>query len=195
MKKEILTPSRCVKDVLRIISRKQRIYLILGAFVPILVALLIVSDYSKTPPVILLLGVTFILLLAGMVTVFLARGVRLRRKIRRGGCEIYEDTLTVALVEHVLNARYHVDRYTLVFASCVQYEIPSCPHYEWSDVRRMLTHQVYDTSHAGDRFYLVCLKNDPQRTPLMAYNQKFFILCEEGTTRVHTSWKDSVNVE
>ncbi|MBQ7353952.1 MAG: hypothetical protein IJW62_00365 [Clostridia bacterium] len=201
MQKEILTPSRCKEDVLQMISHKQRRNLFLGVLVTILFAAIaagiLLQSGSRMALIVGIVVLIFALLIAVKVAIPTIRNAGLRRRIRRGDWEIREDLLTVRLAEWTKGARGVPGMYvySLRFEHSGEYRIPPHPHYEWSEVRKMLPREVHDTATDGDQFYLICLKDAPQKTPLMVYNQKFFILCEEGTTRAHTSWRDSVNLE
>ncbi len=203
MKKEVLTPSRCREDVLRMLGRKQRLNLLVGALLTALTVILIVGvilmEGTSSVKLIISLAVCGILLPIAWIDLIPAiRNFRLQRRVRQNGCDIFEDVLTVALTERKRGSRGYntIDYYTLRFEHCGEYPVPPYSHYQWSEHFEMLTREVHDTAESGDRFYVVCLKDHAEKTPLMVYSQKFFVLCEDGTTHApNTSWKDSVSVE
>lgn len=204
MQKEILTPSCCEEDLFRMLEHKRRMNLLRSLLWAVLTAGCIGAIYSfrqqLVDPLPLILGGTLCLvsaLLAVVIAIPAVRNLRLRRQIYKNGYEIREDLLTVILAEWVKGSRRVPGMYVycLRFENSEEYRIPPYRHYEWSETRVMLPREVHDTAAAGDRYYVVYMKNDPRKSPLMVYNQKFFILCEEGTTRAHTSWKDSVSLE
>jgi hypothetical protein len=203
MKKEVLTPDRCREDVLQMLGYKQRLNLFVGVLLAVLIAILIGSvilmEGDSLAKLILSIAVCVILLPVALIDLIPSiRNARLLKKIRQTGCDIYEDVLTVALTERMRGSRGYrtINYYYLRFENCGEYLIPPHPHYQWSGRFEMLTREVHDTAESGDGFYVVCLKDQGPGEPLMVYNQKFFVLCEDGTTHApHTSWRDSVNVE
>ena len=203
MKKEVLTPDRCREDVLRMLGYIQRLHLLLTILLTTIAAGLVLGVMMMEGTLrakLIICGLMGAVLLPGALISLspAVRNIRLQSRVRQNGCDIFEDVLTVALTERRRGNRGYntIDHFTLRFAHCGEYHIPPHPHYRWSERFEMLTREVHDTAESGDGFYVVCLKDQGPEEPLMVYNQKFFVLCEDGTTRApQTSWRDSVSVE
>ena len=121
---------------------------------------------------------------------------RLYRLIQQNGIEILEDTLKSAYEDGRSRGRHYDLFYVLTFQNSGSYEVPERQHYEWSELYSMSHRGVYNTSIAGDTFYIVRLKDDPKRRILEVYNTKLFELCPDGTEKKsRSSWRDSINVE
>ena len=121
---------------------------------------------------------------------------RLYRLIQQNGIEIVEDTLKSAYEDGRYRGRHYDLFYVLNFQHNGSYEIPERQHYSWSELYSMSHRGIYNTSIAGDTFYIVRVKDDPLHKILEVYNTKLFELCPDGTEKKsHSSWRDSVNVE
>lgn len=121
---------------------------------------------------------------------------RLYRLIQQNGIEILEDTLKSAYEDGETRGRRYNLFYVLEFEKHGRVRVPEGKHYAWSKLYSMSDRGIYNTSVAGDTFYIVRLKGDDTRRVLEFYNAKLFELCPDGTEKKsHSSWRDSINVE
>ena len=94
------------------------------------------------------------------------------RSLKEFNVAIAVDTLESSVYDYVFSG--NVRRHLLVFKSFGNYLIPNGMNYCWSDEYYMSDDGVYNTSVAGNTFYIVYYREDETRTPVMVYNTKFF---------------------
>ena len=118
------------------------------------------------------------------------------RYIEHKGIEIVEDTLKRAYEDGENRGRSYHLFYVLEFEKHGRVRVSEGKHYAWSKLYSMSHRGIYNTSIAGDTFYIVRLKGDDGQSVLEFYNTKLFELCPDGTEKKsRSSWRDSVNVE
>ena len=121
---------------------------------------------------------------------------RLYRLIQQNGIEIVEDTLKRAYEDGRARGRSYQLFYVLEFQKHGKVEVSERQYYAWSELYSMSHRGIYNTSVAGDTFYIVRLKGDADQRVMEFYNTKLFELCPDGTEKKScSSWRDSINVE
>lgn len=118
------------------------------------------------------------------------------QKIQQYGVEMVEDTFNDIHIVERYKGKQYTQVYVLTFRDSGRYEVPDREHYRWSKLYAMSPYGIYNTSHVGDTFYLLRLKDTPKYEILDVYNANLFELCPDGTeARTSGSWHDSVNLE
>lgn len=205
MRKEVLTPDRCRKDVLALQHFDRRIiWYLLVADLPmtLMIGFLVAIGYSMQSKIAwevpVALGAIVVLVAGTILFLFCHERYRIR-KIKTGELLIVEDLLVLSYEDVERRARREYSKsvrfFVLEFQHMGPYRVPQ-QSYEWSKLYPMSDEGVFNTSALGDRFYVVYLKNARKPQPLAVYNTKLFELCPDGTEpRTGSSWRDSVNVE
>ena len=208
MQKEILTVEDCKKRLLEandVYSKEARSaigrfvgFALVVSLVLISILCLPLSMVSGKIPIFLylILGLLCAFVPVVLFCAFFVDRMKAKKRyqyIEHKGIEIVEDTLKRAYEDgETRGRRYHLF-YVLEFEKHGRVRVSEGKHYAWSKLYSMSDRGIYNTSVAGDTFYIVRLKGDDTRRVLEFYNAKLFELCPDGTEKKpRSSWRDSV---
>lgn len=182
--KEKLTKNRCRFDVKHDISKSLVSGIVLLTIVPILIVLLIYSDYN-------MLGVClYMALFAGFVFLFvwsIVLDIIHRKRIKNYKFFIVED---VVIGKQIYYTRRGRERHILELDRCTDYILPF-ENYIWSDYSKATDIDVYNATNIGDKFYVVVplsQRNNTAWQSFAVYNTKYFELSDKSFVRDSQDW-------
>ena len=182
--KEKLTKNRCRFDVKHDNSKSLISGIVMLVIVPILIVLLIYSDYN-------MLGFCLYMALFVGLGVLVAWGIIFdiihRKRIKNYRFFIVED---VVIGKQTYYNRRSRERYILELDRCTDYLLPF-ENYVWSDYSKATDVDIYNATNIGDKLYVVVplsQKNNTAWQSFAVYNTKYFELSEKSFIKGTDDW-------